>query len=180
MTTSKSLLSRQPNVSHHPSSLSAGRSHVSRTYCSMWACRASTYFTLPCPCLRQRCCLFKLRQLCTPLGQSLTCAARSFGSDPHITNSHTTSTSRRRSSASAGTLAQYTPMLAAKQDNDAEFCIVFQTSFIFLLWSSLFHTSWSFPLQLGNFLSSLPAVRMCLPVLRFVLTPPFFLDRFER
>ena len=142
--------------------------------------RVSTCLTLPCSCLKRRCCVSKLRQLCTPLGQLLTCPARSFGSDLYVTNSHRTSTISGRSSASAGTLAQHTSMLAAKQDKDAGFCIVFHTSFMFAHFSSLFQTSWSFYFQLGNFHPSLPALRMCLPTLRFVLTPLFSLDRFER
>ena len=98
--------------------------------------RTSTCLTLPCPCLNQRCCVSKLGQVYTPLGQLLTFPARSFGSDAHITNSHHKSTTRGRSSLSAGTLAQYTSMLAAQQDKDAEFWMVFHASFIFLLWSS--------------------------------------------
>ena len=85
--------------------------------------RVSTYLTLPCSCLKRGCCVSKLRQLYTPLGQLLTCPARSFGSELYVTNSHRTSTISGRSSASVGTLAQHTSMLAAKQDKDAGFCI---------------------------------------------------------
>ena len=86
--------------------------------------RISTCHTLPCLCVNQRCCVSKLRQLHTPLGQALMCPARSFGSDPHMTNSRRTSATSGRSSASAGTLEQYISILAAKQVKVAEFCIV--------------------------------------------------------
>ena len=52
-----------------------------------------------------------------------------FASDLHVTNSHRTTTTSRRSSASAGTLAQYTSLVAAKQDKDAEFCSAFTNVF---------------------------------------------------
>ena len=87
--------------------------------------RISTFLTLPCLCVNQRCCVSKLRQLYAPQGRLLMFPARSFVSSLHITNSHATSITRRRSSASVGAPAQYTSMLPAKQDKDTELCIVF-------------------------------------------------------
>ena len=72
MTICFSLLSRQPNVRHHHLSHVFERvSHVLNLlqHVGVSCPRISTYLTLPCLCLNQRCCVSKLRQVYKPLGQ---------------------------------------------------------------------------------------------------------------
>ena len=55
--------------------MSSSGSHMSRTSCSMWTCRAlESRHTSHCRVVvsRRRCCLSKLRQVYTPLGQLIT------------------------------------------------------------------------------------------------------------
>ena len=77
---------REPTT---PSSISSRRSHKTSNILQrvgvschrIWTCH-----TLPCPCLKERCCVSKLPQLYTPLSQALMCPAQSFGSDARMTH----------------------------------------------------------------------------------------------
>ena len=116
MTTCFSLLSRQPNVSHHHLSHVFNRvSHVLNLsqHVGVSCPRNSTYLTLPCPCLNQRCCVSKLRQVYKPLGQ-LIADVSSSTSSVHLlpvfllpTRQHSSVTSRASHVSFRGPLRSY-------------------------------------------------------------------------
>ena len=119
-------------MTHHPSSLSSGRSHMSRTSCSLWACRAleSRRATHSRVIVSGSATAYTIRAMRgTPPVHLLTCPARSFDADLRMTNSHHKSTTSGRSSAGAGrwhSTPQCLPRSKTKTPNSASSSIQLQ------------------------------------------------------